>query len=160
MVVFFSHCAYIILIDRTFSNSWMNSLLQLCVHFLNATYWIPSCSANSPVLLFMTVESSTYYSYLVHFPAQAHFCDIVLFVIYFYGFVNYGTPSCPKGHHFYFIFCDIQDTMPRQSSLLSSVTFPNQHVPRGAQNFLRGDNYFNCVCASAHIANLLSTKKY
>ena len=42
-------------------------------------------------------------------------------------------------------FCDLRDTMPRQRSLLPSLTFPTQPVPREAEDFSRGSKYFNHV---------------
>ena len=57
--------------------------------------------------------------------------------------VTYGTPCRTRGHHSHLIFCDLQDTMPRQRSLLLSLAFPAQPVPREVEDFLRGGKYLN-----------------
>ena len=49
------------------------------------------------------------------------------------------------GHHSYLIFCDLRDNMPRQRSLLSSLTFPTQLVLKEGEDFPRSGKYFNDV---------------
>ena len=58
-------------------------------------------------------------------------------------FVIYGTPCCARGHHSHLIFCDLRDNTPPQRSLLLSLTFHVQSVPREAEDFPEGDKYFN-----------------
>ena len=61
-------------------------------------------------------------------------------------------------HHSHLIFYDLWDTKPCQRSLLLSLTFPTQSLPREAGDILGVANIL--TCASVHIANLLPTKRY
>ena len=73
-------------------------------------------------------------------------------------FVTYRTPCCVTSHHSHLIFYDLCDTKPCQRSLLLSLTFPTQSLPREAGDILGVANIL--TCASVHIANLLPTKRY
>ena len=56
------------------------------------------------------------------------------------------TYTChARGHYSHLIFCDLQDTMPCRRSLLSSLIYPTQPVPREAEDFHRDGKYFTHV---------------
>ena len=64
-------------------------------------------------------------------------------------FVTYRAPCCVTSHHSQLIFYDLWDTKPCQRSLLLSLTFPAQSLPREEGNILGVANNLT-MCLSSH----------
>ena len=85
-------------------------------------------------------------------------CSSIQFFNSFY-FVTYRTPCSTRGHHSHLIFCDLQDTMPPQISLLSSLTtFVTYRTPcqaRGHHFHFPPNQYLGMQMISLGVINIL-----